>query len=277
MPPFATVWQDLLAPLILAVAGGAIAAAWPWLQTYSRRMKFEGVIRRELEEVWPFPAEPTLNTPWWEHLRKRYVHEEVFARNRIAENRDFLLSLHPDVIYKVSQLWIAFEKRDAEQWLYFLGELGVDANVGSPQLRCAHQAWCKLLSDDRVVTTKPRARDDGCSGSPELVQARMQTYTALYALSRFGPEDAPLTLSASECAVRAEKLLDWFYAGGGLVLSGEAFVAFRRAQKRLMQHDATDAARWHAFSALRTELKIDVGVRHADVRAIPLAEVPPDE
>ena len=144
----ASVWNDLFAPLILAVVGGGVAAVWPWLQTYWRGVTFQGIIKRELEEVAPFPLEPELTKPWWEHLQKRFVHEEIFAREQVSANRDFLLSLNPDVVYKVSQLWIAFEKRDADQWLHFLNELAHDRRVGSAKLQRAHESWVELLKGE---------------------------------------------------------------------------------------------------------------------------------
>jgi hypothetical protein len=238
-------------------------------------VKFQGVIRRELQELGPYPPTPTVNTPWWEHLHKRFVHEEVFASERMSENRDFLLSLDPDVIYKVSQLWIAFEKRDAEQWLHFLRELKGDDHVGSPELKAAYAAWSKLLEDDSTVTTPRRTRDSG-PDSAALVEARLEEYPNLFRLTRYGPEQEPLTLPPEERDARANPLMDWFYSGGGLLLSSEAFVVFRLARRRLTDDSATDGERSRAFSSLRTELKIDVGVRHPDVRGIPMAEVPPD-
>jgi hypothetical protein len=42
-----------------------------------------------------------------EHAQRRFIHEELFQRHSISQNRDFLLSLDLTVVYQVSQLWIA--------------------------------------------------------------------------------------------------------------------------------------------------------------------------
>jgi hypothetical protein len=273
--PVASLSNDVVAPLILAVVGGGVAAVWPWLQTYWRGVKFQGIIKRELEELAPFPPTPAPNTPWWEHLRKRFVHEEIFARNEISANRDFLLSLNPDVVYKVSQLWIAFEKRDAEQWLHFLKGVAHDDRVGSPKLRHAHKLWSDLLKNESSGTTAPRVRDTTGTQRDSLLEARLAAYALLFGLTRYGSEGQPLSLSDKERARCAERLMDWFYGeeGGGLLLSGEAFLALRRAHARLTDPTANDRERWRAFSALRTELKIDLGVRHADVRNVEMGAI----
>ena len=271
----AVVWTDLLASLILAVVGAAVAVFFPWLQTYWRGRKFQRIIKRELEELGPYPADPERNTPWWEHLRKRFVHEEIFARREISANRDFLLSLNPDVVYNVSQLWTAFEKRDADQWLHYLDALAHDARVGSAKLRGAREAWRKLLDAEGTSDTALSAREDPQAENANLSQARLASYASLLRLTRYGAEGRPFSLSVDERAAARDELMDWFYAGGGLLLSSDAFVAFRAAHAQLTATDATDTDRWRAFSALRTELKIDLGVRHADVRNVPMASLPP--
>jgi hypothetical protein len=272
MLPAGTIWNDVLPAAIVAVVGGAVAAFWPWFQSYWRGRKFEGIIRRELAEIGPFPLEPQSNTPWWEYLRKRFVHEEVFVRNQVAASRDFLLSLDPDVVYKVSQLWIAYEKRDARQWLHYLGELASDNHVGSQKLRNACGAWTKLLNADCVIKTEATGREDEGASAAPLLEARLQAYGRLLPLTRYGPENQPDEPTAEERQVRVRALMDWFYDDGGLLLSSEAHVAFRMARDKLAEDRATNAERWTAFSALRTELKIDLGVRHADVRDVPMAE-----
>ncbi len=275
MLPIAAVWTDLLAPLILAVIGAAVAVFFPWLQTYWRGLKFEGIIKRELEELAPYPRSPEPNTPWWEHLRKRFVHEEIFARREISMNRDFLLSLNPNVVYNVSQLWTAFEKRDGEQWLHHLHALAHDRRVGSPKLLAAHHAWAQLLGDPAKFNTALPARNSDGVKRDAVVEARLASYTLVLKLTRYGPEDRPLVLSSDEREQRADALMDWFYGGGGLLLSSEAHIAFLSAHRHLTNAQATDKHRRDAFSALRTELKIDLGVGQADERNVQMASLSP--
>jgi hypothetical protein len=273
----ATVWTDVAGPLLLAFVGGAIALFWPWLQTFFRGRKFQGIIRRELEELGPHPPSPVDGKPWWEHMTKRFVHEEVFARERVSENRDFLLSLDPTVVYMVSQLWTALAKRDGAQWLNFLGELANDPKVGSDGLRQAHREWEAVVdAQPPELMALPRVREDA-SGSravepgPALVEARLSAYQTLLGLTNAGSPGKATTLKAKQRRTRAKELTAWFYGGGGLVLSGDAHRAFYAARSRLEDEHATDEQVRTALSSLRTELKIDLGVRHPDERDVPMA------
>jgi hypothetical protein len=100
-------WKDIWVPLIIAFFAGAVAAFWLWLQAFQRGLKFQRLIRRELEEIAPHPPLPVEDLPWWQHATKRFVHQEFFERSNVAANRDFLLSLDPTVVYQVSQLWLS--------------------------------------------------------------------------------------------------------------------------------------------------------------------------
>jgi hypothetical protein len=66
----------------------------------------------------------------------------------------------------------------------------------------------------------------------------------------------------------ATTLRNWYYAGGGLLLSNKAFPAFRLAQAHLTRAGSTDSDRSTALSRLRTEIKVDLGVRDAAEREI---------
>src|SRR4029453_816015 len=97
---------------------GVIASIWPSLQALQRGRKFKRLIKRELAEISPYPEDPDTEKRWWEHATKRFVDEAMFRD--LSQNRTFLLSLHPTLVYQVSQLWIALEKRDGNQWKHFL-------------------------------------------------------------------------------------------------------------------------------------------------------------
>jgi quercetin dioxygenase-like cupin family protein len=124
----ANLWSDLAFPLVLAVVGTAVAAFFPSWQAWRRRRRLTSLMRRELEEIGPLHSSPV--GPWWQHLGKRFLHEEFFRRENVVANRDFLLSLHPTLVYHASQLWIAYEKHDLEQWKLHLRQLLVDKDVG---------------------------------------------------------------------------------------------------------------------------------------------------
>lgn len=262
---FATVWNDLVAPVIIAAVGGAVAVFWPWLQSYWRGRKFESLIRRELQELTPAYAEPQPNTPWWGHLRKRFVHEEIFALSQVSQNRDFLLSLNPTVVYQVSQLWIAYARRDAVQFLYFVDELAASDRVGSPGLRRAAPAWHSVIGDPRAQPDGAGARTAAARDSDALLGARLAAYASLLPLTRYG--------SDGERADREAELDRWFYDGGGLLLSSPALRCYLLARRSLTDEQSTDAQRRERFSALRTALKIEVGVVPEDERGIPMASI----
>ena len=79
------------------------------------------------------------------HLSKRFLHEEFFKRENVSANRDFLLSLHPSLVYHASQLWIAFEKHDLIQWRWHLRQLleenAIKGQVSSEKAREALARW----------------------------------------------------------------------------------------------------------------------------------------
>ena len=148
-------WTDIGVPLVIAFAAGAIALFWPWLQSLQRGTTFQHMIRRELEEVAPNSKIPETQ-PWWEHLTKRFIHEEIFVRERVSENREFLLSLNPTVVYLVSQLWSAYDRRDAKQWLHFLDELANNRRVTSSKLEARSE---RLERSDRPTAHGIHGRD----------------------------------------------------------------------------------------------------------------------
>lgn len=128
-------------------SGGRIA--WTWSQERGRRWRFLRLIRRELQEVSPHPWPPDPGRPWWEHHQKHFIHREIF--DEVTENRDFILSLRPTIVYNVTQLWDAFEARDGPQWLYFL-ERVASSRAGSRQLRAAVPRWRAVMKQTTVAT-----------------------------------------------------------------------------------------------------------------------------
>ncbi len=122
-------------PLLLLFVGGGVAALWPWLQVRSRGKRFEQIIKRELAEIGPNPEDPIQGKDWWEHVTKRFVHEEIFKHENISQNRDFLLTLDGSVVYEVTQLWTALEKRDATQWMRCIGAVSRNKRLTSKDSR----------------------------------------------------------------------------------------------------------------------------------------------
>jgi hypothetical protein len=69
-----------------------------------------------------------------------------------------------------------------------------------------------------------------------------------------------------------ERLRVWFYEkGAGLLLSGRAFEQFQKARMTLVTKDASGFAIHKELSKLRTDLKIDLGVRQPQEREVTAA------
>lgn len=270
-----SLWADIGVPLVIAVLAGAIAAFWPWLQSLQRGWTFHRMIRRELQEIGPFPETPVEGKPWWEHATKRFVHEEFFRRDNISENRDFILSLNPTVVYQVSQLWIALEKRDGHQWRHFLSQLANNTSVGSAALRKACKKWERILSEqnegwlDTMGIPSVFRQDAVLTRASSLFGKRFEAYARLLPLTDYGRKEDPADLDPTARRELADRLAKWFYVeGAGLLLSGRALVQYLRVRTKLRETDSTPTELWKEFSQLRTDLKIDLGVRQPSERDV---------
>jgi hypothetical protein len=274
-------WNDIGVPLILAFSGAGIAILWPWAQAFQRGKKFTRIIRRELKEIGPEPNTPKTDKPWWEHAQRRFVHEDLFRWNSISQNRDFLLSLNPTVVYQVSQLWIALEKRDGHNWLKFLGELADNRKVRTAKLREAYSNW------DAIIKAQPKEgkgwlepmgipsafrQDAVLARASDLFEKRFDAYGRLLPLTEYGPKGNPKDLTLAEREDLSTSLRDWFYErGAGLLLSGRALEQFEKVRELLVKEAADKDDIRKAFTQLRTDLKIDLGVRQPQERDISMA------
>ena len=129
-------WLDVVViPIILVL----IALFWPLIQNWHRRRIFTKLVFRELQEIGPHSVESEREN-WTEHLSKNFVHRAILKE--VSQNRDFVLSLNPDLVYYLSQLWDAYEAREEKQWLNFLAQLAKHDKSG--QLKQVHADWGKL-------------------------------------------------------------------------------------------------------------------------------------
>ncbi|KRB43021.1 hypothetical protein [Terrabacter sp. Root181] len=269
--------KDWIVPLAVPLVGGTVAVFWPWLQARQRGRKFERIIKRELAEIGPFQVSGDPESPWWQHLRKRFIHEEIFEREQVSGNKDFILSLHPAVIYAVNQLWIAFDKHDGDQWLYYLDELAKLPQTSSPDLEKACTDWKRVMRGQKEPWRHANrlrgdpAAEPAIAGIQGLFDQRLNRYSALLALT----ENVPGT--AEDRQKLSKQIRQWYYTdGAGLLLSGRALRQFLETRDALADSNATEAEVALKLSLLRTDLKIDLGVRHPDERftelALPLEE-----
>lgn len=131
--------RDLLDIVVIPIILVLIALAWPLIQNWHRCKIFTKLVFRELREIGPHSIESEREN-WTEHLTKNFVHRAILKE--VSQNRDFVLSLNPDLVYYLTQLWDAYEAKDGEQWLYFLAQLAKHDKSG--QLKQVHADWGKL-------------------------------------------------------------------------------------------------------------------------------------
>jgi hypothetical protein len=268
-PGLATTLTDLGAALALAFVGGGIAIFWPWLQTSVRGHKFEGIIHRELEELAPHPNGPVAGKPWWEHATKRFVHEKIFEPTKITENRDFLLSLDPTVVYQVSQLWMAFEKRDGNQWLHYIRELATSPKVGSPRLQRAHAEWEAVMAKQPKDWLRP-GKDDHKLREQLIAQAT-KAASSLYLETQRYRRAAQRRLPEERLEEYRIDLDKQYYASRieGTVLESRLEAYFLSDEPRLLCHRAMDLLTVRYFDltepggASERLLEINAGDEHS--------------
>jgi hypothetical protein len=139
--------EDILEIVVIPVTLVVLALLWPAIQAGARRRAFLSLILRELEEVGPDSAEPN-RSGWWEHQNKQFVHQKILTDASL--NRDFILSLPPELVYFVSQLWAAKEAQDEGQWLHYLQKLSDAEYDPRRKIAGAHQKWIRLCAAYKV-------------------------------------------------------------------------------------------------------------------------------
>jgi hypothetical protein len=265
----ATLWTGIIVPVFVAILATFVAAFWPSLQNRQRARRFHRIIARELQELGPNSTLPA-GLPWWRYLTKRFVHEQIFSTPNLSANRDFLLSLDPDVLYGVSQLWTAFDKRDAVQWNYFLQYLSTNPKLKSEELNESVMLWTHVISESRHSRPPiPVAGVDPIMDwGGNLFDARVVRYGDLIEkLKVFNSESEEI--SPAERNRCAADLLDWYYKdGAGILLGPDAMAAWYRLRTELSKRTSTHKQLMDMASDFRTCLKIDLGVRHADERYV---------
>jgi hypothetical protein len=136
-------WLEIVViPIILVLT----ALVWPLIQNWHRRRTFTKLIFRELQEIGPYPLE-SQRDHWAEHVTKNFAHRAILKE--VSQNRDFVLSLNPDLVYYLSQLWDVYEARDQKQWLYFLEKLADYDKTG--KLKQIHADWSELCARYRAT------------------------------------------------------------------------------------------------------------------------------
>lgn len=111
--------KDIVEVILIPAVGGTIVLLWPALQALDKRRRFERLIVRELEELGPYPKTRSDSLgSWIDHQKKDFVHKKLLEATN--DNRDFILSIDPALVYFVTQLWDARRMADDDQWLWYL-------------------------------------------------------------------------------------------------------------------------------------------------------------
>jgi hypothetical protein len=100
--------KDVLDVLVVPLVIFGFGLWLPRLLEKQKRDSFFSLIQRELEEMVPQPATRDDKKVWPAHLTKRFIHEDIFRQ--LSENRDFILSLPPELAYNEAQLWTHYDK-----------------------------------------------------------------------------------------------------------------------------------------------------------------------
>jgi hypothetical protein len=172
---------------------------------------------------------------------------------------------------------MALEKRDGTQWRNYLTELARSPEVGSRRLLEAAERWKVVLDEQPVdwletMGVPSRFSQDAALGrAGSLFEKRLDAYKSLLPLTEYGSEDSPRHLRPDEKKALADRLRAWYYQdGAGLLLSGRAHKQFQQARQYLDEdRGAVDVNR--VLSKLRTDFKIDLGVRQPQERDVALA------
>jgi hypothetical protein len=118
---------------------GLAAKYWPSIQGKYKKQRFEKLIFRELSEIGPYPEFPEEGKKWFEHQEKEFLHQKIL--DNPTENRDFILSLDPDLIYHVNQLWSAKRNKNFDQWVYSIEELTKMDKSGEMSRKKIYEKW----------------------------------------------------------------------------------------------------------------------------------------
>lgn len=147
-----TSWKDILEVVIIPVSLALLAVIYPYLQSRYRRYQFQRLIRRELREIGPYPKQAQKGKTWVDHQTKRCLHEEILANP--TDNRDFILSLDPDITYHLTNLWASRDPKrpNPQQWIYCLSQL--DKAFRGNGLDAVMSEWCNLMAMYQIPLAK---------------------------------------------------------------------------------------------------------------------------
>lgn len=146
--------KDLLDVLIIPITLAILAVLFPVIRSWHIRRRFKKLILRELKEIGPYPTEKMdSNDSWISHQTKKCVHKDIFINP--SDNRDFILSLPPDLVYYLTNLWDPKNGKDISgaQWKHYLRKLKEYFN--DSELNEVYRDWEKLIQQYQVDNIIP--------------------------------------------------------------------------------------------------------------------------
>jgi hypothetical protein len=138
-------WKEVLEVIVIPMTLAAIALLWPVVQNLHRRRRFTRLILRELCELQPDSPTALKGHNWSDHQKRQFLHKKILESP--SENRDFILSLPPDLIYSLSQLWEARAIGDSKEWLFQLDKFTSPKYDKTGEIRTAFEQWRNLIID----------------------------------------------------------------------------------------------------------------------------------
>ena len=136
-------YKDILDVVVVPITLALLAILFPAIKSWYIRRRFKKLILRELREISPSPKKAIYGSRWSSHHQKRCIHKEIFKEP--SENRDFILSLPPSLVYYLSNLWDDENENDknAKQWLEYLSKL--KDYFGDERLNEVYDNWVNLI------------------------------------------------------------------------------------------------------------------------------------
>ena len=147
--------KDFAVPVAAALIIG-VTASWAFIQSWWRGHYFRRLIMRELREL-----EPNITTikdkPLKDCMNRRFIHKEILEKP--TENKEFIFSIKPGIIYHTSQIWYAFKSDDKDNFIKHFCELSEDTD--DENIKDACKKWIKLFKEDGIFMDKKT--EDTCN------------------------------------------------------------------------------------------------------------------
>ncbi|HAQ20505.1 MAG TPA: hypothetical protein DCR40_14940 [Prolixibacteraceae bacterium] len=147
-----TTYKDIFDVVIIPLTLALLAIFFPAIKSWHIRRRFKNLILRELKEIKPYPLTKEDNQKaWFFHIKKQCIHKLIFQNP--TENRDFILSLPPDLVYYISNLWDPENEKDpkATQWKHYLKE--IKNYFDDEKLNTVYTQWEKLIDEYQAIET----------------------------------------------------------------------------------------------------------------------------